>query len=637
MSSNPRPTYAPIALTRLEKVGEKGILQYFKSVPSGALRLIAKLLPAVSGFRPGTAATVERQLQTLARKLAQGSQTKSFARSKDEIGLYAIWRAWSQHYLVPSTITDNLFEALETEVEDDSSASLSKAMVDAIVAFTGASEVDQETLVQFITMSPFDEVGEMLATARRAKTASEIEETAALKELPTRLQKDEGVLHDLEARVAAIETALKDAPTPTVGDSAGLVAFAKDLAELKAAIPGEAAKARALSETVSRLSNLIDQQSEKTRSLETATSEMVKAAVEADRKTNLRLDDAENYVLSILEYEPRLAALETSRKTESPVVTPAGDHTNHGPFYFAARSSNKAAPLDTIDAVLTALKAALHGEGLTKSSAEIFAQELLAAVSVRQAIFLKGAFARDVAAACARSFAGSAVARVPITLGANEPWARSVGSLWSQPALAGKAVVAVIVENVNGAAMAVSFDGIADLLASRVDDGRPASIVFATLLDSPAAFPLEKLYLRLGPVFDLDLMEWRSKRTKLVNPSELTPNAISAIFGLIPSKPMDYEETRRLSSLATGKRDPRFELLVDDAFSALSQLRNESSEFTAIQSLQFGWLLPYWIMRSPQARELDAEIDGGRCDGKKADGRLKRALDEYGSASGGNE
>jgi hypothetical protein len=185
--------------------------------------------------------------------------------------------------------------------------------------------------------------------------------------------------------------------------------------------------------------------------------------------------------------------------------------------------------------------------------------------------------------------------------------------------------------------MAVSFDGIADLLVSRIDDGRPASFVFATLIDSPAAFPLEKLYFRLGPVFELDLMEWRGKRAKLANPGELTPNAISAIFGLMPSKPIDLEEARRLSSLAAGKRDPRFELIVDDAFSALSQLRSESAEFTAVQSLQFGWLLPYWVMRSPQTHELDAEIDGGRCDGKKVDGRLKRALDEYGSASGSDE
>ena len=40
--------------------------------------------------------------------------------------------------------------------------------------------------------------------------------------------KDEGVLHDLEARVAAIEASLTDPPTPTTDPSA-LAAFAKDL------------------------------------------------------------------------------------------------------------------------------------------------------------------------------------------------------------------------------------------------------------------------------------------------------------------------------------------------------------------------------------------------------------------------
>ena len=226
--------------------------------------------------------------------------------------------------------------------------------------------------------------------------------------------------------------------------------------------------------------------------------------------------------------------------------------------------------LDTIDAVLLALKGALLSEGLAKSAAESFAQEILAAASAKQAIFLKGAFAREVASACARSLTGGAVARLPIALGTNQPWAASVNSLWRESALEGSAVIAVIVENVNGAAMAVSFDGIADLLVSRVDDGRPASIVFATLIDSPAAFPLEKLYLRLGPVFDLDLMDWRGKRGKLVNPGELTPAAIAAMYGLTTAKPTDLEETRRLSALAAGKRDPRFEQIADDAFSALS-------------------------------------------------------------------
>ena len=39
VSSSPRPTYAPIALGRLEKVGEKRILQYFKSIPPNSLRI----------------------------------------------------------------------------------------------------------------------------------------------------------------------------------------------------------------------------------------------------------------------------------------------------------------------------------------------------------------------------------------------------------------------------------------------------------------------------------------------------------------------------------------------------------------------------------------------------------------------
>ena len=64
---------------------------------------------------------------------------------------------------------------------------------------------------------------------------------------------------------------------------------------------GEADKVRALRETVDRLSDLVDQHSDQTRSLEQALSETVKAVAEADRKANLRLDDAESNILGILE------------------------------------------------------------------------------------------------------------------------------------------------------------------------------------------------------------------------------------------------------------------------------------------------------------------------------------------------
>ena len=638
MKNKWRPTFTKMALDRLKEVGEEDILAYFKSLPPGSIKSVSKLLPSLPGFRPGTEKMFERQFQALAHKLSQGGLPKSFAGSKDEVGLYVIWRTWSKHKLLPATVTDSLLQELESKIGEERSDVQTKAMAHALTSFVGASEVGREVLNQFVTMSPFGEVAKMMEIVQQAKTVSEIEATEALKELPTRLQKDEGVIHDLEVRITKAEDALKEALTTNSREASELDEHVEKLAKLEETAGADATKLRELATTLEEFSGLINNQAKKIDSLEASLSESLRLAADEARRIDLRLEDLEKNVLHILEYGPRLVALENSKIIGSRSIgANAVDHAKSRRFSISTDSSKKPTTLDTIEATLVALKAALHSQGLSKSSAEQFALEILAAVSAKQAIFFRGAFARDVSAACAKTFAASAVVQLSIALGATEPWSSAVNSLWNEPALENKAVVAVIVENVNNAAMTISFDGIADILSSQTDDGRPATVVFGTLVDSPAAFPLEKLYLRLGPVFDLDLMDWRGKRKLSVNPSEMTPNAISGIFGFTQSEPIDFEETRRLTSTVAGKRDPQFERVVDDAFSALSRLRSKSTPATAIQSLQFGWLIPYWLMRSPHKQELDTEIDGGRCDGTKVDDRLKRVLDECGNGDDENE
>jgi hypothetical protein len=158
----------------------------------------------------------------------------------------------------------------------------------------------------------------------------------------------------------------------------------------------------------------------------------------------------------------------------------------------------------------------------------------------------------------------------------------------------------------------------------------------ATLIDTPAAFPIEKLYLQLGPVFDLDTMEWRQKKSKHGRRAQIGPAVVSALEGLRATKAIEFDECRRLCGKAVGKRDPRFERNVDDAFGVLTQLMPNNSDNTAIQSLCFGWLMPYWIIRRPKHQDIDDEFDSGRCDGEKPDARLKKALEGY-QFTAGNE
>jgi hypothetical protein len=83
----------------------------------------------------------------------------------------------------------------------------------------------------------------------------------------------------------------------------------------------------------------------------------------------------------------------------------------------------------------------------------------------------------------------------------------------------------------------------------------------------------------------------------------------------------DIGEAIRLAGIPSAGRNPLVERCFARAFEALQFLRAEQS-VTALQSLFFGWVLPYWQMLDVEPEQMEAELDGGRVDGTTADPRL---------------
>jgi hypothetical protein len=49
---------------------------------------------------------------------------------------------------------------------------------------------------------------------------------------------------------------------------------------------------------------------------------------------------------------------------------------------------------------------------------------------------------------------------------------------------------------------------------------------------------------------------------------------------------------------------------------------------TPLQSLVYGWLLPFWATHDVTKTEIDSEVDGGKCDANAPDPRIKLLLDD---------
>jgi hypothetical protein len=312
---------------------------------------------------------------------------------------------------------------------------------------------------------------------------------------------------------------------------------------------------------------------------------------------------------------------DTARDTRVGIRWDALHPTDHG----------AAASIQSHSGLASALAKTLQALGLRKTAAQVFGEECAAAVAGRQAVFLRGAFATRVARALARAIGGTVSARlsVPIGIQDGEELRLSIDSaLGTNTASIG----AVAIEGINMTALDVTQGVLADCVdpetgASEAEVARVA--IFATIAQGLASLPLEAGYFELGPVFDLDYLDWRTSPS--TNP-ELAAGILSAevdqaIFGQLTSAAVDIEEATRLARSFTKKRNPSAERTIVRAYRALSLIRSEPQAVTPLQSLYFGWLLPRWrALRLPKD-QIDSELDGGKANGQSVDPRLSAMLE----------
>lgn len=626
MSKRPRPT--ALVLDRLRAIGDKDFISFLDEVSPEATHALLNYLPPVPGFRKTSPSSVGPRKKALAREFASKRGPAAPNRSRADQALYLFWRAWGQERLGDTLALGSLLDAIEEASEDEHPKGADEQAQPQILAlfqilkqWSWDNRCSQEAIVRFLTFSPFEETPEITGLIESSKPAHEVERDYALSKLPERLHKDEEQLQSLEAHVRSL-TARIDASAADIQNLQG---------EFAASSPssGDAERAeKALSDLATALRSDIKTVAEQIAAVRDA-------AEKRDQRAGTRLDDLENLVLGLpdaagaqaAELAVAVKAL-TDRVTQvearpepSSAAAPSSSAAPAVPSLVRVSRAEHPKPLKAVPEAVSFLASALEAIGMKAGSAALVAEEVLAASLLRQVISFRGAFGTLVARACATALAAAQVRRIAMPLGLQD------ATLIAQAATPDDgeqgAVRAIVIEGINLGPIEVIYDTLADAVAA--PDGH--ALVFASMTSGLAAFPDQPLYLELGPIFDVDALDWKHRggQAGAAHTGTLQPDVLEPSTKSNAKAHPDLEEALRLVRTGTKRRNPKIELNAIAFLGALESIRKSASP-TSLQSMAFVWVMPLWQMENVSPDKMDDELDGGTAGAETADTRLVRLL-----------
>jgi len=656
MSGRPHPTREAIA--RIQSLGEKALLDFFAEVSPNGMRELVSLLPTVDGFRKNSAAGIQQQKLALAKILIR--EKSANPRARQYLALYAIWRQWAAEHLAEAAAIDGLLKPVEEasgNSDNDQGAQLAAQESAVNKAFSElrdwslVNKCPREAIERFFTFSPFSNSAELRTSIDGSKALADIQRDTELSGLPKRLRHDEDEIKLLDEKLRTLSERIEKM-------AADIADGRRDLSELRRTSAQANSKTvqteAALDRHVSSLQDMGTGLAEVVRAvgvLREQTSEQLKRLSERVAATSVASEKFSAIATSkeqLNELERRLSQLEKAEEIRqtAPVLEPALEPSPRldeklviqGSLALCAHKlvpEEEGKPLTSIEGAVVALSSGLQRLGLRKSASEVFAAELCAATFIGQVVFLKGSLAVSVARMSARFFGGRSGYRVSIPIGLNDGEVLR-DAIADATTSRSESISAVAIEGLNRSALDVFADVLFDVRDANFNshdlDG-PVVSVFVSLVQGMAALPIEPSYLQLGPVFDLDLLDWQI-RTPKQSPtisSEISKAVYKAIFEKLSSANAENEEPLRLLRKFSTRRNPRIERTLLSAFAALTSLRGSKSNPSTLQSLAYGWLVPLWASLGVTKEEVDSELDAGKFDTATADPRLAAALssDEF--------
>lgn len=677
-------TPGPEARARIQQLGQKELQAFFDEVPAPAMRSLAPNLPRVDGFRRGSPAGIIKQKEALARRLSRPAANEYDYKALYMMWRAWIDETQPNAPLIQNLI-DELEEAADNAdgqearglvIEEHTNSLLQKLKEES-----EQNRSTREGIERLYTFSPLPETTAACGIMAAAKLAADVERDVTYRNLPSRLSQDEREIHSIKSELRVIAdrvTEIADESAKALRDLPGLrdaVREAWSLANAARTMVNEHANAksahdrdenapaasearvkaladdlRAMRESVGELASKFDglkhvalaaqklgetlAQLAQEQKQHASRIDQVAAALEQTRRDVDALLEDRTQADRIAPLAEQMADL--ARRVDTVVARPyPADQTKElarHPVSFS--SALRCAPLPTAGnpaaisshgGLATAFADALLPLGMRKSGAQLLAEECAAAVAARQAIFLQGAFASRVARALAAATGGAASARLAMPIGLQDGvlFRLAIEEAFSS---LNEGVGGLAIEGLNHAPLDITRQIIADCVGPATPPNAPYRriAVFATLSRGHAALTVEPEALELGPVFDLDYLDWRTNPAEASQPqpSFLPAKTDQALLAQVAIASANTEEAVHLARTLASKRNPAVERTVVRAYQALHLVRSDKKSITPLHSLFYGWLLPYWRALGLSRERVDSEFDGGKVHGAPEDGRL---------------
>jgi len=651
---------------------------------------IYKWLPEVDGFRRGTSAGNKKRLEEYFRHLATKEGSRESGRA------WKVYPSIFSHWILSRPDLNSLLLAFDNDADFIGHADgmppnteLDLACFAMLSEASRRGEITKEDITAFYDYGYFvvdDRIEHDIHLATPEKEARVIRELRVLPAKLDTLRADVGVLAertDVVDRVAgqhAAKLGRVDDRLSTVEEQLSALAGPTDNEFIQNALISKAdadtvrdieAIVNLLTETVSGLAERIDHlvQSNDTEdgnagnpqrfvdiasAIEGAESQATAAQRQAhdlhvameETAATLRGEMqgvvAETQSRSERAIDARMAELreEIARQASdtAPITT---NNESHHVTAIQTLTANSLVPVEVFAwpqgaTIVDHLEHNAQRAGLVPRSARSLAREVLAGLGAGQLVTFRGSVASLIAEVCAQTIAAQStyVTRIPVGMLSDDELGHILDSFAAE-SQRGDGLRLLAIEGLNRSALEVFGGSLSSLVGRRLLNlgvSAPRLCLLGTVVDGPSALPIVSALCELGPILDVDALDWSSKGSQgLVEATSVPSPVWDSHIGAIRQATRPQQIVDVLEEL--GSTSILWRRCLTTAYSHLSALSGDGGPSHALASLAFGWIVPYALARGispePLVRALLSDDNH-----ESEDSRIERLVDRWLSAGG---